>query len=185
MTEEKENKKSKLSALIDQAKGEINGIQIIVHYSEDKWKTNEEINLILDEETTISKLIELTIEKLRDKHNIKDKKFFVRIFKKKKKIPNEEYPICNFDSKVKDYGKSHFCLVDEENSELIEEEEKIEDKKEIKKEEIKKENEIQKVEEKKENVKGNNKAQVKESNKGNNEGGKGKKNKGNKKCIIF
>ena len=64
------------------------------------------------------------------KYNIKDKKFFVRIFKKKKKIPNEEYPICNFDSKVKDYGKSHFCLVDEENSEPIEEEEKMEDKKE-------------------------------------------------------
>ena len=187
MTEEKEvNKKSKLSALIGQAKEEINGIQIIVHYSEDKWKTNEEINLILDEETTINKLVDLAKEKLCDKYNIKDKKFFVRIFKKKKKIPNEEYPICNFDSKVKDYGKSHFCLVDEENSETIEEEEeKIEDKKEIKKEEIKKENEIQKVEEKKENVKGNNKAQVKESNKGNNEGGKGKKNKGNKKCIIF
>ena len=178
MTEEKEvNKKSKLSALIAQAKEEINGIQITVHYSEDKWKTNEEINLILDEETTISKLIELTIEKLRDKHNIKDKKFFVRIFKKKKKIPNEEYPVCNFDSKVKDYGKSHFCLVDEENSELIEEEEKIEDKKEgkkeEKKEEIKKENEIQKVEEKKDKQKDNINAQVKESN------------KGNKKCIIF
>ena len=191
MTEEKEvNKKSKLSALIAQAKEEINGIQITVHYSEDKWKTNEEINLILDEETTINKLVDLAKEKLCDKYNIKDKKFFVRIFKKKKKIPNEEYPICNFDSKVKDYGKSHFCLVDEENSEPIEEEEeKIEDKKEgkkeEKKEEIKKENEIQKVEEKKENVKGNNKAQVKESNKGNNEGGKGKKNKGNKKCIIF
>ena len=189
MTEEKEvNKKSKLSALIDQAKEEINGIQITVHYSEDKWKTNEEINLILDEETTISKLIELTKEKLRDKPNIKDKKFFVRIFKKKKKIPNEEYPVCNFDSKVKDYGKSHFCLVDEENSEPIEEE-KIEDKKEEKKQEnkkeIKKENEIQKVEEKKDNQKDNNNAQVKESNKGNTEGGKGKKNKGNKKCIIF
>ena len=186
MTEEKENKKSKLSALIDQAKGEINGIQIIVHYSEDKWKTNEEINLILDEETTIGKLIDLAKEKLIDKYNIKDKKFFVRIFKKKKKIPNEEYPICNFDSKVKDYGKSHFCLVDEENSEPIEEEEeKMEDKKEEKKEEIKKENEIQKDEEKKDKPKDNNKAQVKESNKGNIEGGKGKKNKGNKKCIIF
>ena len=189
MTEEKENKKSKLSALIDQAKGEINGIQIIVHYSEDKWKTNEEINLILDEETTIGKLIDLAKEKLIDKYNIKDKKFFVRIFKKKKKIPNEEYPVCNFDSKVKDYGKSHFCLVDEENSELIEEEEKIEDKKEgkkeEKKEEIKKENEIQKVEEKKDKQKDNNNVQVKESNKGNIEGGKGKKNKGNKKCIIF
>ena len=191
MTEEKENKKSKLSALIDQAKGEINGIQIIVHYSEDKWKTNEEINLILDEETTIGKLIDLAKEKLIDKYNIKDKKFFVRIFKKKKKIPNEEYPICNFDSKVKDYGKSHFCLVDEENSEPIEEEEekmedkKEEEKKEEKKEEIKKENEIQKDEEKKDKPKDNNKAQVKESNKGNIEGGKGKKNKGNKKCIIF
>ena len=183
MTEEKEvNKKSKLSALINQAKEEINGIQIIVHYSEDKWKTNVEINLILDEETTINNLIELAKEKLNDKYNIKDKKLFVRIFKKKKKIPNEEYPICNFDSKVKDFGKSHFCLVEEENSEPIKEEKEIiEDKKEIKKEEIKN------VEEKKENVKDNNEPQVKvkESNQTNNEVGKGKKNKGNKKCVIF
>ena len=164
-------KKSKLSALIGQAKEQINGIQIIVHYSEDRWKTNEEINLILDEETTINQLINFAKKKLNEKHNIKDKKFFVRIFKKKKKIPNEEYPICNFDSKVKDYGKSHFCLVEEENSEQIEEEQN-------------KENE--KVKEVKESGKNNDKnAKIDDSNKGNNEDGKGKKNKGNKNCIIF
>ena len=180
MSDEKEvTKKSKLTALLGQAKGEKNGMQIIVHYSEDNWKTNEEISLVLDEETTINQLIDATKEKLEDKHNIKDKKFFVRIFKKKKKIPNEEYPICNFDSKVKDYGKSHFCLVDEENSQQIEEEKEIVEEK---KEGIKKENEIKKVDEKKD-VNKNDK--VNENNKANNEGAKGKKNKEKKQCIMF
>ena len=201
MTEEKENKKSKLSALIDQAKGEINGIQIIVHYSEDKWKTNEEINLILDEETTINKLVDLAKEKLCDKYNIKDKKFFVRIFKKKKKIPNNEYPVCNLESKVKDYGKSHFCLVEEKSSEPSKneeekeeekKEEKIEEKKEEKKEEKieeKKEDNNKKTEIKKENEKTNNQSNVKDNNNKNTKEdkgkGKGKQNKQKDKCVVY
>ena len=113
MAEEGEVKKvSKLSSLINQAKEEVNKLQITVHYSENNWETNEEINLILDENTTINQLIEATKEKLTNKENINNKIFNVRIFKKKKKIPNNEYPVCNLESKVKDYGKSHFCLVE-------------------------------------------------------------------------
>ena len=161
MSEEGEVKKvSKLSSLINQAKEEVNKLQIIVHYSENNWETNEEINLILDENTTINQLIEETKEKLKNKENIDKKVFNVRIFKKKKKIPNNEYPVCNLESKVKDYGKSHFCLVEDKNtSEPIQkEEEKVESKKEEqneepkeeKKEEIKQE---EKKEEKKEEIK--------------------------------
>ena len=148
MSEEGEVKKtSKLSSLISQAKQEANKLQIIVHYSENNWETNEEINLILDENTTINQLIEATKEKLTNKENINNKIFNVRIFKKKKKIPNNEYPVCNLESKVKDYGKSHFCLVeDKQTSEPNQkEEEKVEEKKEEPKEE--------KAEEKKEEIK--------------------------------
>ena len=89
MSEEEETKKtSKLTALIGQAKEEINGMQIFVHYSENNWETNEEINLILDENSTINQLIEASIEKFKTDlfyDNIDKKKFNVRIFKKKKK----------------------------------------------------------------------------------------------------
>ena len=148
MAEEGEVKKvSKLSSLINQAKEEVNKLQITVHYSENNWETNEEINLILDENTTINQLIDATKEKLTNKENINNKIFNVRIFKKKKKIPNNEYPVCNLESKVKDYGKSHFCLVeDKQTSEPNQkEEEKVEEKKEEPKEE--------KAEEKKEEIK--------------------------------
>ena len=50
MEENNEEKKtSKLTALIGQSQEGINGTQIFVHYSENNWETNEEINLILDE----------------------------------------------------------------------------------------------------------------------------------------
>ena len=95
MAEEKDEVKiSKISSLINQAQEDINGMKIVVHYSEDKWKTNEEVELILGEETTIGELIQISKQKF-NKPNINNKKLFVRIFKKKKKIPNEEYPICN------------------------------------------------------------------------------------------
>ena len=148
MAEEGEVKKvSKLSSLINQAKEEVNKLQITVHYSENNWETNEEINLILDENTTINQLIDATKEKLTNKENINNKIFNVRIFKKKKKIPNNEYPVCNLESKVKDYGKSHFCLV--EDKQTSEPNQKEEEKAEEKKEEPKEE----KAEEKKEEIK--------------------------------
>ena len=174
MSEEGEVKKvSKLSSLINQAKEEVNKLQIIVHYSENNWETNEEINLILDENTTINQLIEATKEKLTNKENIDKKMFNVRIFKKKKKIPNNEYPVCNLESKVKDYGKSHFCLVeDKKNSEPIQKEgEKVEEQKEEKKEEPKEENkeEIKKEEIKKEEKKEEIKQEEKKEEKNNNQ----------------
>ena len=174
MSEEKEEAKvSKLSSLLNQAKEDINGMKIIVHYSEDNWKTNEEVELILKEETTIGELIEFSKKKF-NKPNINNKKLFVRIFKKKKKIPNEEYPICNSESKIKDYGKSHFCLVDNENASPISEE----------KEEINNENEIKKVEEEKDKEKNNDNAKGADNEK-NKEDEKGKKVKGKKRCLIF
>ena len=212
MAEEGEVKKvSKLSSLINQAKEEVNKLQITVHYSENNWETNEEINLILDENTTINQLIEATKEKLTNKGNINNKIFNVRIFKKKKKIPNNEYPVCNLESKVKDYGKSHFCLVeDKQTSEPNQkEEEKAEEKKEeIKqeepKEEKKEEPKEEKKEEKKEEIKQEEKKEEKDNNQpqqkvkdNNNKNGnqkekgkdkgkeKGKPNKSKDKCVVF
>ena len=211
MAEEGEVKKvSKLSSLINQAKEEVNKLQITVHYSENNWETNEEINLILDENTTINQLIEATKEKLTNKENINNKIFNVRIFKKKKKIPNNEYPVCNLESKVKDYGKSHFCLVeDKQTSEPIQkEEEKAEEKKEepkeekaeekkeeIKQEESKEENKQEEPkEEKKEEIKQEEKKEEKDNNnkngnqkeKGKDKGKeKGKPNKSKDKCVVF
>ena len=151
MEENNEEKKtSKLTALIGQSQEGINGTQIFVHYSENNWETNEEINLILDENSTISQLIEETKAKLTNKQNIDKKVFIVRIFKKKKKIPNNEYPVCNLESKVKDYGKSHFCLVEEKSSEPSKnEEEKEEEKKEEKIEEKKKKRKKKKLKKRK------------------------------------
>ena len=200
MSEKGEVRKvSKLSSLINQAKEEVNKLQITVHYSENNWETNEEINLILDENTTINQLIEATKEKLTNKENINKKIFNVRIFKKKKKIPNNEYPVCNLESKVKDYGKSHFCLVEDKPSIPIEkeEEEKVEEKKEKPKEE---KQEVIKQEEKKEEIKqeekNNNQTQQKakdnnnknniEKDKGKDKGKeKGKTNKQKDKCVVF
>ena len=131
-----EKKKSKLSSLIDHAQENNNTSQYIVHYSENNWETNEEINLFLDENATINQLIEESIQKFKNElfyDSIDKKKFIVRIFKKKKKIPNTEYPICNPNSNVKDFGKSHFCLVENENEEgkEIKKEDKLEEKKDI------------------------------------------------------
>lgn len=49
-------------------------------------------------------------------------------------MPNDEYPICNPESKVKDYGKIHFCLVEDINAENdeLKEKEKTEKKSENK-----------------------------------------------------
>ena len=128
---------SKLTALIAQENEGINGLQVTVYYSENNWETCEEVNLYLDDNTTINQLIDSAIYKFKTElfyDNIDKKQFNVMLFKKKKKIPNDEYPICNPESKVKDYGKDHFCLV-EDNSKKEEVQEKVEDKKEILKQE--------------------------------------------------
>ena len=119
-TEEAKNKKSsKLSKMIESTNEEFNGLQIFVYYSENNWETCEEIELIVDDNMKINQLIDLSIYKFKNElsyDNIDTKQFNVMLFKKKKKIPNDEYPICNLESKVKDYGKSFFCLVEDSKS---------------------------------------------------------------------
>ena len=56
---------SKLSSLIGKESEENNGIQITVYYSENNWETCDEINLILDEATTINQLIDSSIYKFK------------------------------------------------------------------------------------------------------------------------
>ena len=118
--EDKEVKRtSKLTSLIAAENEGLNGLQITVYYSENSWETCEEVNLILDDSTTINQLIDSAVYKFKTElfyDNIDKKQFNVMLFKKKKKIPNDEYPICNPESKVKDYGKNHFCLVEDINS---------------------------------------------------------------------
>jgi len=138
MAEDQEVKRtSKLTSLIASENEGLNGLQVSVYYSENNWETCEEVNLILDENTTINQLIDSSIYKFKTElffDNIDKKQFNVMLFKKKKKVPNDEYPICNPESKVKDYGKLHFCLVEDTNAENeeIKEKEKIEKKSENK-----------------------------------------------------
>ena len=115
--EDKEVKRtSKLTSLIAAENEGLNRLQITVYYSENNWETCEEVNLILDDSTTINQLVDSALYKFKTElfyDNIDKKQFNVMLFKKKKKIPNDEYPICNPESKVKDYGKNHFCLVED------------------------------------------------------------------------
>ena len=141
MAEENQEVKrtSKLTSLIGHENEGMNGLQVSVYYSENDWETCEEIDIILDENTTINQLIDSSIYKFKNElffDNIDKKQFNVMLFKKKKKVPNDEYPICNPESKVKDYGKLYFCLVEDknaENEEIKEKEKEIEKKSENKK----------------------------------------------------
>ena len=113
---------SKLSALISSENDGANGMQVNVFYSENNWETCEEINLILDENTTINQLIDSAIYKFKTElfyDNIDKKQFNVKLFKKKKKIPNDE---------------DNFCLVEDVNAKKEEIKQEIkEEKKEISK----------------------------------------------------
>ena len=112
---------SKLSSLMNQNQEDLSTFQVTVYYSENNWETCEEVSLILDESTTINQLIDSSIYKFKTElsyDNIDKKQFKVKLFKKKTKKPNEDYPICNPESKVKDYGKTHFCLVEEINADI-------------------------------------------------------------------
>ena len=114
---------SKLTAMISQEDDGFNGLQITVYYSENNWETCEEVNLVVDENTTINQLIDSAVYKFKTElfyENIDKKHFIVMLFKKKKKIPNDEYPACNPESKVKDYGKNCFCLIEEPNTNKLE-----------------------------------------------------------------
>ena len=90
MAEENQEVKrtSKLSSLIASENEGMNGLQVSVYYSENNWETCEEINLILDENTTINQLIDSSIYKFKTElffDNIDKKQFNVRLFKKKEK----------------------------------------------------------------------------------------------------
>ena len=55
--EDKEVKRiSKLTSLIVAENEGLNGLQITVYYYENNWETCEEVNLILDDSTTINQL---------------------------------------------------------------------------------------------------------------------------------
>ena len=102
---------SKLTAMIGSENDGFNGLQISIYYSENNWETCEEVNFILDENTSINQLIDSALYKFKTElfyDNIDTKQFNVMLFKKKKKIPNDEYPLFNPESRVKDYGKDYF-----------------------------------------------------------------------------
>ena len=171
--EDKEVKRtSKLTSLIESENQAINGLQVSVYYSENNWETCEEVNLILDENTTINQLIDSSIYKFKTElfyDNIDKKQFNVMLFKKKKKVPNDEYPICNPESKVNDYGKTHFCLVEDPNT---------------KKEEIKGNNQDESKNKKLNNeANDNNDKIVNKNNDGKNEEKEEQANIENKKCT--
>jgi hypothetical protein len=137
---------SKLTALIGSEADDFNGLQVTVYYSENNWETCEEISLILDEKTTINQLIDAAIYKFKTElfyDNIDKKQFNVMLFKKKKRIPNDEYPICNLESQVKTFGKAHFCLVEDKSATTADRlSEKEPDKEKKKKEKEKANNDI-------------------------------------------
>lgn len=86
--EDKEVKRtSKLTSLIAAENEGLNGLQITVYYSENNWETCEEVNLILDDSTTINQLIDSAVYKFKKElfyDNIDKKQFNVMLFKKKK-----------------------------------------------------------------------------------------------------
>lgn len=113
--EKEHNRKSKLSSLLNEGNENSNNFQITVYYSENNWETCEEINLMVDENTTVNQLMDSAIYQFKTElffENIDKKQFNLKLFKKKAKKPNDEYPICNSESIIKNYGKTHFCLVE-------------------------------------------------------------------------
>ena len=132
--EKKEVKKSKLTAMISQNNGNVGGQQISVYYSDNNWKTCDEINIIIDDNTTINQLIDSSIYKFKNElsyDNLDAKHFNLMLFKKSKKRPNDDYPICNPESIVKDVGKTQFCLVEDITTKENAKNEEKNEKKEI------------------------------------------------------
>ena len=186
MSDNQEVKKtSKLSSLIGQAQENQNSSQFTVHYSENNWETSEEVNIILNDEATINELMETAIQKFKTElyyDNIDKKKYVVRIFKKKKKIPNLEYPVCNLDSRVADFGKSHFCLVENEGEENEEKKDDINENIQINEEKEKQSISL----ENKNKANQNNNPNNNSNNKGETIENKEKGNKPNcRSCFIF
>ena len=190
--EEKERKKteSKLGAMLSNTQ-EMNNSQVNVYYSQNDWKTSEIVQIIVEENTTVLQLIDSVVFKLKTEFyydDIDEKNYILMILKKKTKKPNYDYPKCNPESFVLDYGKSNFCLVEKEKAENVNnvyiENDNANNNNinlENKKEEVKKE---EKIELKKEE----NKVEKKENNKNVNKNKKKNKNNEkacNKGCIMF
>ena len=119
VNEDQETRKSvsKIGALLSNNK-EMSNSQIYVYYSQNNWKTSEFVEIIIDEKTTFLQLIDTVIFKLKTEFyydDIDEKDYSIMILKKKTKSPNYDYPKCNPESLVLDYGKSNFCLVEMEN----------------------------------------------------------------------
>ena len=115
--EQKPNRTSKISALIESENEVSPGISINVCYSENNWETCEKVEIMIEDKTTVAELINTALYKLKNElfyENIDKKNFDLMLFKKKLQRPNTNYPKCNPDSLVKDYAKSFFCLVEQE-----------------------------------------------------------------------
>ena len=194
VNEEQETRKSvsKIGALLSNNK-EMNNSQVYVYYSQNNWKTSEIVEIIVDEKTTFLQLIDSTIFKLKTEFyydDIDEKNYSIMILKKKTKSPNYDYPKCNPESSVLEYGKSNFCLVEMENKDenkINNEEMNNADKKIINQKEEKEE----KIEENKNEIKNEIIREEKKNNENKNNNNKNtKKNKNvekicNKGCIIF
>ena len=110
------NKNSKISQMINLNKPEPLNVNIV--YSTNNWENYESINLILDAETTISQLKEISIEKFKNDFffdDIENKDLVVMLFKKKTKKPNYDYPVCDPESLIQDFSKTNFCIVEKIN----------------------------------------------------------------------
>ena len=121
--EQKPNRTSRISALIESENDVSPGIAINVCYSENNWETCEKVEIMIEDNTTVAELINTALYKLKNElfyENIDNKNFDLMLFKKKLQRPNTNYPKCNPESLVKDYAKSFFCLV--ENTEEKKEE---------------------------------------------------------------
>ena len=133
MSESPENKdqkkvESKLGALLSNTQ-QVNNSQVNVYYSQNDWKTSEVVEIIVEEKTTVLQLIDSVVYKLKTEFyydDIDENNYNLMILKKKTKTPNYDYPKCNPESKVLDYDKLNFCLVEKEkvkNTNNINEEE--------------------------------------------------------------
>ena len=129
--EQKPNRTSKISALIESENDVSPGISINVCYSENNWETCEKVEIMIEDNTTVAQLINTALYKLKNElfyENIDNKNFDLMLFKKKLQKPNYNYPKCNPDSLVKDYAKSFFCLVEKEETKKEENNKSAEDK---------------------------------------------------------
>ena len=133
-------KPSKINELLNSAENQ-GMININVYYSINNWESFETINLSLPKTTTVEKLIDISKEKFKTDFFFDDifsKELVLMLFKKKKQVPNYDYPPCNNQSNINEFDKNNFCLVEKEkkNEEKEAEKESKNDEKEEKEEKM-------------------------------------------------